>query len=218
MSFIKKTDGEIEVICGPMFAGKSDELLRRLNKLSYTNIEYVIFKPKLDTRTESIVKTRNGFSKPAINVLNGNDILKFLRNSLTKFKVVAIDEVQFFSEEIVKVVEILADSGYHVIVAGLDKDFKNQPFGSIPLLLTKAEKITKLTAICTKCFCEATHTQRLVNEKPANWNSPVVLVGDKESYTARCRHCHRIPGKPMDEEEQEFSKFVKLRNKEKTTT
>lgn len=202
------TKGWIEVICGPMFAGKSDELLRNLNKLAYADIEYVIFKPKIDTRTTNSVKSRNGLIKDAIIVEQPNEILEFLMDDTKKYNVIAIDEAQFFDKTLVDVADILADHGYVVIVSGLDRDFRGNPFGPIPDLLTKADIVNKLTAICTECGAPATRTQRLIDGHPAKYDDPLVLIGNIESYTARCRHCHKTPGKPLTETEKRFMKFT----------
>jgi thymidine kinase len=110
--------------------------------------------------------------------------------------VVAIDEAQFFDEGLIGVCDILASSGVRVIVAGLDTNFRAEPFGPMPMLLALAEDVTKLNAICIKCGAPASRTQRLVNGKPAKYDDPVVMIGASESYEARCRRCHEVPGKP----------------------
>lgn len=198
--------GWIEVICGPMFAGKSDELIRRLNKLAYADIESIIFKPATDTRTEEIVKSRSGLISKAHIINNSYEILEYLIQSPTKYNVIAIDEAQFLDKSLVDVADTLADHGYVVMIAGLDRDFRGDPFGPIPVLLTNADIITKLTAICTECGAPATRTQRLINGKPAKYADPLVLIGNTESYTARCRHCHKVPGKNQTEIEKQFTK------------
>jgi len=124
---------------------------------------------------------------------DAREILKYIDASVYA---VAIDEVQFFDEDIVMVLDYLADKGIRVIAAGLDRDFRGEPFGSMPELLTKAEFVSKLTAICSVCGAPATRTQRLVNHHPAAFNDPIVLVGAKEAYEPRCRHCHMVPNKP----------------------
>jgi thymidine kinase len=110
--------------------------------------------------------------------------------------VVAIDEVQFFDNDSIDVCQYLADEGIRVICAGLDQDFRGEPFGVMPVLLAVAEYTTKLEAICAVCSSPATRTQRLLNNEPADYHDPIILVGTSESYEARCRHCHQIPGKP----------------------
>ncbi len=188
--------GWIEVICGPMFAGKSDELIRSLHKLQYADVEYVVFKPVTDSRTNKLIKSRNGLTREAIEINKAEEILGYLINHNIDYNVIAIDEAQFLDDALVDVCDLLANKGYVVIVAGLDRDFRGEPFGPIPKLLTKADIINKLTAICTNCGAPASLTQRLIDGKPANYNDPLILVGNTESYCARCRHCHQVPGKP----------------------
>lgn len=205
-AFIKKP-GSVEVICGPMFAGKTDELIRKLRKMEYADIEYVIFKPKIDTRQKNI-QSRNNLSREAIEIVSAFDILDFLMTSKKTFDVIAIDECQFFNSDLVAVCDLLAKHGYVVIVAGLDRDFKGEPFGPIPNLLTNADYVTKLTAICDQCGAEASLTQRLINGEPASYYSPSIQVGDAESYRARCRHCHKVKDKPLSNLETKFLRFT----------
>ncbi|MFA6667292.1 MAG: thymidine kinase [Bacilli bacterium] len=182
--------GWIEVITGPMFAGKSEELLRRINRLKYAKKKYLVFKPEIDNRySNDAVVSHQKHSEKAINVKKGTDILKYITPNLD---VVCIDEANFFDESIVDVVDVLANRGLRVIVAGLDQDFRGEPFGSMGTLLCKAEQVTKLTAICPCCGREATMTQRLINGEPASESDPTILVGAEESYEPRCRHCHAI--------------------------
>lgn len=187
-------NGWLEVISGCMFAGKTEELIRRINVLSYAKMEIIVFKPKIDNRySDTEIVSHSGVKVPCLVIEEAQDILKKVN---TDIKVVAIDEVQFFDQGIVEVCEYLADKGIRVIVAGLDKDFRGEPFGVMPELLTRAEFVTKLTAVCAKCGAPATRTQRLVNGIPAAYNDPVVLVGAVEHYEPRCRHCHEIFDKP----------------------
>lgn len=187
-------NGWLEVISGCMFAGKTEELIRRINVLSYAKMEIIVFKPKIDNRySDTEIVSHSGVKVPCLVIEKAQDILKKVN---TDIKVVAIDEVQFFDQGIVEVCEYLADKGIRVIVAGLDKDFRGEPFGVMPELLTRAEFVTKLTAVCAKCGAPATRTQRLVNGIPAAYNDPVVLVGAVEHYEPRCRHCHEIFDKP----------------------
>ena len=137
-------------------------------------------------------------------VNNASEILSLLHDDT---QVVGIDEVQFFDEDVVDICEYLADSGLRVMVAGLDKDFRGEPFGVLPDLLTRAEFVTKLTAVCAKCGAPATRTQRIINGKPASFNDPIVLVGAKEAYEPRCRHCHEIVEKPIKFENQKKIQF-----------
>ena len=187
-------EGWIEVISGCMFAGKTEELIRRINVLSYAKKNIIVFKPKIDNRySDSEIVSHSGAKVPCLVVEKAQDILKKIE---TDTEVVAIDEVQFFDKDIVEVCEYLADKGIRVMVAGLDKDFRGESFGVMPELLTRAEFVTKLTAVCAKCGAPATRTQRLVNGKPAGFEDPIVMVGADESYEPRCRHCHQVPNKP----------------------
>lgn len=187
-------EGWIEVISGCMFAGKTEELIRRINVLSYAKKNIIVFKPKIDNRySDSEIVSHSGAKVPCLVVEKAQDILKKIEADT---EVVAIDEVQFFDKDIVEVCEYLADKGIRVMVAGLDKDFRGESFGVMPELLTRAEFVTKLTAVCAKCGDPATRTQRLVNGKPAGFEDPIVMVGADESYEPRCRHCHQVPNKP----------------------
>ena len=187
-------EGWIEVISGCMFAGKTEELIRRINVLSYAKKNIIVFKPKIDNRySDSEIVSHSGAKVPCLVVEKAQDILKKIEADT---EVVAIDEVQFFDKDIVEVCEYLADKGIRVMVAGLDKDFRGESFGVMPELLTRAEFVTKLTAVCAKCGAPATRTQRLVNGKPAGFEVPIVMVGADESYEPRCRHCHQVPNKP----------------------
>ena len=182
--------GWIEVICGPMFAGKSEELIRRVKTLSYAHQKIIAFKPAIDNRYDkSAIASHDGEKYQAFAIKSAEDILPLVESDV---QVVAIDEVQFFKDSIVSICESLADRGVRVIVAGLDTDFRGEPFGVMPLLLARAEFVTKLSAACTVCGCAATRTQRLVDGKPANYDDPIILVGAKESYEARCRK-HQDP-------------------------
>ena len=187
-------EGWIEVISGCMFAGKTEELIRRINVLSYAKKNIIVFKPKIDNRySDSEIVSHSGAKVPCLVVEKAQDILKKIEADT---EVVAIDEVQFFDKDIVEVCEYLAEKGIRVMVAGLDKDFRGESFGVMPELLTRAEFVTKLTAVCAKCGAPATRTQRLVNGKPAGFEDPIVMVGADESYEPRCRHCHQVPNKP----------------------
>lgn len=182
--------GLIEVITGPMFAGKSEELLRRINRLVYAKKNFLVFKAKIDDRySKTDVVSHQKRSYKAIPVMSGKEILDHIKSDT---EVVCIDEVSFFDESVVEVCDELANRGLRVIVAGLDCDFKGEPFPITARLLAKAEDVTKLTAICCKCGREATMTQRIINGEPASVNDPVVLIGADESYEARCRKCHVV--------------------------
>lgn len=198
-------EGWIEVICGCMFAGKTEELIRRINVLSYARKNILVFKPKIDDRYSTTeIASHAGSKLPCIVISEAKEILDHVNYDTD---VVAIDEVQFFDEDVVDICEYLADSGLRVMVAGLDKDFRGEPFGVLPDLLTRAEFVTKLTAVCAKCGAPATRTQRIINGKPASFNDPIVLVGAKEAYEPRCRHCHEIVEKPIKFENQKKIQF-----------
>lgn len=198
-------EGWIEVICGCMFAGKTEELIRRINVLSYARKNILVFKPKIDDRYSTTeIASHAGSKVPCIVISEAKEILDHVNYDTD---VVAIDEVQFFDEDVVDICEYLADSGLRVMVAGLDKDFRGEPFGVLPDLLTRAEFVTKLTAVCAKCGAPATRTQRIINGKPASFNDPIVLVGAKEAYEPRCRHCHEIVEKPIKFENKKKIQF-----------
>ena len=198
-------EGWIEVICGCMFAGKTEELIRRINVLSYARKNILVFKPKIDDRYSTTeIASHAGSKVPCIVISEAKEILDHVNYDTD---VVAIDEVQFFDEDVVDICEYLADSGLRVMVAGLDKDFRGEPFGVLPDLLTRAEFVTKLTAVCAKCGAPATRTQRIINGKPASFNDPIVLVGAKEAYEPCCRHCHEIVEKPIKFENQKKMQF-----------
>ena len=197
-------EGWIEVICGCMFSGKTEELIRRINVLSYAKKDIFVFKPKIDNRySNTEIVSHSGARVPCKIVEKAQDILKLINDDV---EVVAIDEVQFFDKDIIAVCEYLADKGIRVIAAGLDKDFRGESFGVMPELLTRAEFVTKLTAVCAKCGAPATRTQRLVDGKPASFEDPIILVGAVEHYEPRCRHCHKVSNRP--------NKFY-LKNKDK---
>ena len=188
-----------------MFAGKTEELIRRINVLSYARKNILVFKPKIDDRYSTTeIASHAGSKVPCIVISEAKEILDHVNYDTV---VVAIDEVQFFDEDVVDICEYLADSGLRVMVAGLDKDFRGEPFGVLPDLLTRAEFVTKLTAVCAKCGAPATRTQRIINGKPASFNDPIVLVGAKEAYEPRCRHCHEIVEKPIKFENQKKIHF-----------
>lgn len=185
-----KNDGWIEVICGSMFSGKSEELIRRVHRVQIAKKKVQVFKPTIDTRYSiQYIYSHNGTKIEAINISNSKELLEKIEPDT---EVVAIDEAQFYDKEIVAICQKLADQGRRVMVAGLDQDFRGEPFGPIPELLAVAEYIDKLQAICMICGSPASKTQRLVNGKPAKYSDPIILIGAKETYEARCRKCHVI--------------------------
>jgi len=188
---MKHTHGSIEVICGSMFSGKTDELIRRLVRATIARKKVQVFKPAIDVRYAlEKVTSHAGSNFDAWPVKAAAEIRTKLDSDTT---VVAVDETQFFDPEIVEVVQELAARGIRVLVAGLDMDFRGEPFGPMPTLMSMAESVDKLHAICMVCGEEASRTQRLVNGKPARYNDPVVIVGAAELYEARCRQHHEVP-------------------------
>lgn len=187
--------GFIEVVCGPMFAGKTEELIRRIKRLEYAKQHVLVFKPSIDTRYEAIkeIVSHNLSRNPSIVVDSSKEIFSYVTESTDA---VVIDEAQFFDVGIVEVAETLADKGIRVIVGGLDRDFRGEPFGPMPLFLARAEFVTKLTAICVKSGLPATRTQRMINGAPAHYHDQTILVGAQESYEPRARQYHEVPGKP----------------------
>jgi thymidine kinase len=181
----------IEVITGSMFSGKTDELIRRLRRARIARQEVQVFKPSLDVRfAAGKVTSHAGTEFEATPVDRSAMIIALVRPKTT---VIAIDEAQFFDEEIIDVVETLAQDGARVIVAGLDLDFRGEPFGPMPRLMAKAEQVDKLHAICMVCGEAASRTQRLINGRPAHYDDPIVVVGASELYEARCRRHHEVP-------------------------
>jgi len=199
--YIKQRDGWIEVITGPMFAGKTEELIRRVKRLEFARQNIIVFKPLMDTRyAEDEVVSHNNNRTRSININSAKEIMNYVDDYT---EVVAIDEVQFLDEDAVEICEYLADHGIRVIVSGLDRDFRGEPFTFMPRLLALAEDVTKLSAICVKCHTPATRTQRIINGKPASYDDPIIFVGAQDSYEARCRHCHEVPVRP-----QIYEKFI----------
>lgn len=188
---MRHSNGSVEVITGSMFCGKTDELIRRLRRATIAKQMVQVFKPAIDDRYgDSTVKSHAGSQFDAISVENVDAIRAKLDKNTT---VVAIDEAQFMEEEIIALVNELAGRGLRVIVAGLDTDFRAEPFGPMPALISQAERVNKLHAICVVCGDAAARTQRLVDGKPANYDDPVVIVGAEELYEARCRKHHEVP-------------------------
>ena len=186
--------GWIEVICGSMFSGKTEELIRRIKRAQIARQKVQVFKPRIDTRySPSQVASHNGVLHSAVAVESSAEIEPLVKPDTT---VVAIDEAQFFDEGVVELCRRLAKRGVRVIVAGLDTDFRGEPFGPMPALMAEAEMVDKLQAICVVCGAPASRTQRLIDGQPANYNDPIIMVGAKENYEARCRHCHDVPGAP----------------------
>jgi len=182
--------GRIEIVCGSMFSGKTEELIRRLRRAVIAKQQVQVFKPMIDKRYHvEKVTSHNGAVFEAVPVQSARHILDQIDPDTT---VIAIDEVQFFEPEIVEIANQLADQGKRVICAGLDMDFRGEPFGSMPDLIAQAEHVDKLHAICVVCREDASRTQRLIDGNPAAYDDPIVLVGAAEVYEARCRKCHQV--------------------------
>ncbi len=182
--------GWIEVICGSMFSGKTEEFIRRVRRAQIARQKVQVFKPALDTRYhQTAIASHSGAREEAIAVRDSADLRARLDPEAT---VIAIDEVQFFDPGIVDLCSELANAGKRVICAGLDMDFRGEPFGPVPTLLAIAEQVDKLQAICAVCGGPASRSQRLINGEPAYEDDPVVLVGADEVYQARCRGCHVV--------------------------
>jgi thymidine kinase len=191
--------GWIEVVCGVMFSGKSEELIRRVRRAIIAKRSVQVFKSHLDERYAGIyhISSHDGRSVEAIPVDSAAQIAQRIERGT---QVVAIDEAQFLDEGIVSLATNLAARGTRVVLAGTDTDFRGEPFGPMPQLLAIAEVVDKLHAICVLCGSPASRNQRLIEGKPARYDSPVIMVGGQESYEARCRSCHKVPRKDEDQE------------------
>ncbi|HDD23824.1 MAG TPA: thymidine kinase [Chloroflexi bacterium] len=188
--------GWVEVICGSMFCGKTEELIRRVRRARIARQKVQVFKPAIDTRyAEREVTSHNGLQVEAVPIENTAQIRQLIAADTT---VVALDEVQFLDDDVIALCDELAMEGKRVIVAGLDMDFRGEPFGPVPALMARAERVDKLQAICVVCGAPASRTQRLIDGQPATYDDPIILVGASEVYEARCRHCHVVPGHPAE--------------------
>ena len=186
----KHNVGRVELVCGSMFSGKTEELIRRVRRATIAKQKVQVFKPIIDDRYHAgKVTSHTGSGLEANPVASSKDILERLSPETT---VVAIDEVQFFDAGITTLCHQLANGGKRVICAGLDTDFRGEPFGAVPRLMATAEYVDKLHAICVMCGDEASRTQRLIDGKPAAYDDPIVMVGADEVYEARCRQCHAV--------------------------
>jgi thymidine kinase len=182
--------GSVEVICGSMFCGKTEELIRRLRRARIAKQHVQVFKPIIDNRyNHTKVTSHSGIDLDAQPVESSQEMMHLLEVETT---VVGIDEVQFFDAGIISVVEEMAEQGLRVIITGLDTDFRGEPFGCMPELIARAEWVDKLHAICMVCGESASRTQRLVNGIPAHYDEPIVVVGAQEMYEARCRAHHEV--------------------------
>lgn len=189
--YVMTQTGWVEVICGSMFSGKSEELIRRVRRSQFAKQKIAVFKPRIDNRySEEAVVSHNGSTVIAVPVECSKDIWEHISD---EYDVIGIDEAQFFDEGITEVVQRLANHGFRVIVAGLDQDFRGAPFGPMPKMMSIAEQVTKLQAVCQVCGSPASRTQRLINGQPAGYEDPIILIGATEAYEPRCRHHHEVP-------------------------
>jgi thymidine kinase len=190
--------GWIEVVTGVMFSGKSEELIRRVRRALIARRRVQLFKSALDDRYQGVtrVSTHNGAGVDAVPVRDSRQVLE---QAHPETRVFAVDEVQFLDDGIVDVIQLLADRGARIIVAGTDLDFRGEPFGPMARLIAVAETVDKLHAICVRCGNAATRNQRLVNGEPAPYEAPVIQVGGQEAYEARCRRCHEVPSATRDQ-------------------
>ncbi|MDU1321415.1 MAG: thymidine kinase [Clostridium botulinum] len=186
-----KDHGWIEVVAGPMYSGKTEELIRRIRRAEIAKQKVQVFKPEIDNRySKQDVVSHAGDKIQSVPVKSSKEILEKL---LDDTDVIGIDEAQFFDDSLVEIVSKIANNNRRVVCAGLDMDFKGEPFGPMPKLMAIAEFVDKIQAVCMVCNNPATRTQRLINGKPAKKSDPVVLIGAQESYEARCRKCHCVP-------------------------
>ncbi len=186
----RPSSGWIEAVCGSMFSGKTEELIRRVHRAQIARQKVQVFKPALDTRyAEQQVTSHNGLQVEAVPVESIAQLRALIAPDTT---VVALDEAQFFDDDVVMLCKELADRGMRIIVAGLDMDFRGEPFGPMPILMARAEQVDKLQAICMVCGGPACRTQRLIDDQPATYDDPIIMVGASEVYEARCRGCHEV--------------------------
>jgi thymidine kinase len=192
MSQNKMKKGSLEVICGPMFSGKSEELIRRLRRAEIAKQNVAVFKHAIDDRYNiENVTSHNGTKLPAHATDNGSHLLAKVQSE--NYTVVGIDEVQFYTHDIISTICTLVENGARVIIAGLDMDYRGVPFGPMPTLLAIADSVAKLKAICTECGADAHFSQLLENNKPTSTNSgPLIVAAASDKFTARCRECHHI--------------------------
>jgi thymidine kinase len=195
---VPSSGGWIEVISGVMFSGKSEELIRRIRRALIARKKVQVFKSHLDARYAGIyqISSHDGRTIEAVPIDTAEQIGTRL---LVDTEVVGIDEAQFLDPGIVELATSLAQRGLRVILAGTDLDFRGEPFGAMPQLLAIAEQVDKLHAICVVCGGPASRNQRLINGRPARYDSPTIMVGGQEAYEARCRACHKVPRRDEDQ-------------------
>jgi thymidine kinase len=192
--------GWIEIVAGVMFSGKSEELIRRVRRALIARRRVQVFKSHLDERYAGLfrISSHDGAGIDAVPVDSSAEIF---RQVAPDTELVAVDEAQFLDAGIVEVATALADRGVRVVLAGTDTDFRGEPFGAMGALMCVAEMVDKLQAICVVCGDLACRNQRLVDGRPARYDSPTIMVGGRESYEARCRHCHQVPLRDEDQVE-----------------
>lgn len=189
----RSNGGWLEVICGPMFSGKSEELIRRVTRSKIARIPVQVFKPQLDNRyAEAEVVSHSHWKVEALPVASSTEMIRAISDQT---EVIGVDEGQFFDEGLLEVADNLATTGIQVIVAGLDTDFLRRPFEPIPSLCDRAEYVTKMLAVCHRCGGPALYTQRIVQ------SDDLVVLGAQDSYEARCRMCYD----PTEPEQPELS-------------
>lgn len=193
--------GRLEIVCGSMFSGKTEELMRLLIRAEYAKQNVLTIKHQIDKRrSQTKISSHSGTEKHAFSIDNNIDSLsRILELANKNIQVVGIDEIQFFPKEIISIIKKLINDGKRVIAAGLDLDFRGEPFGIMPTLMSLADDVTKLKAICVVCGKDAHHTQRIINGNPAKYDDPIIMVGASECYEARCRDCFKIENAPKEE-------------------
>ncbi len=189
--FVTSSGGWIEVIAGVMFSGKSEELMRRVRRATIARKRVQLFKSHLDDRYSGLytVSSHDGRGLEAIPVDSAAQLAQRID---PQAQVIAVDEVQFLDPGIIGLATALAERERRVILAGIDTDFRGEPFGAMPQLMAVAEHVVKLHAICVLCGNPASRNQRLIDGRPARWDSPTIMIGAAQSYEARCRACHKV--------------------------
>jgi len=201
---MKRNTGKLVVICGSMFSGKSEELMFRLRRAGYAKKKVLTIKHQIDTRKSfACIVSHNGEKREANSIGNCSDGMHALIEMVDDtIDVIGIDEIQFFPPAVIPIFQQFVNEGKQVIVAGLDMNFRGEPFGIVPTLMAIADEVIKLRAICISCGNEANLSQRLINGVPARYDDPTILVGGEESYEARCRHCFTCEGAQSDQAAQ----------------
>ncbi len=202
-----KLKGSLEVICGSMFSGKTEELMKRLKRAEFANKRVLTIKHHIDNRTQAqCILSHDGQERSAFPVSSSAESIARIKEIAgANIDVIGIDEIQFFPKDILKSINWLISNGKRVIVSGLDLDFRGEPFGIIPELMALADDVTKLRAVCSNCGKDAHYSQRIINGKPARYADPIILVGAAEKYEARCRDCFVIDGEEVINSTQSFA-------------